>query len=329
LSSGTDALLLALMALDVGPGDAVITSTFSFFATAGVISRTGARPIFVDIEPESFNLDPAALRRTLEALSPAERKKARAVIAVHLYGQCANMDAIRGLAREHGLTVIEDAAQSIGAEYPSQDGVRQAGTMGEMGCYSFFPSKNLGALGDGGMIVTNDDALANVLRMKRVHGAVSGYVHEVIGGNFRLDALQAAALSVKLPHLNDWHNARRRNAAHYDSLFRERKLKPVATPKSLYEGSACKRPHIYNQYMIRVPKREELRAFLTERGIGTQVYYPVPFHRQPCFRSLGYRPEQFPAAEKAAAEVLALPIYPELTEAMQAYVVEQIAEFFG
>ena len=239
------------------------------------------------------------------------------------------MDAIRAIAREHGLTVIEDAAQAIGAEFPFASEVRQAGTMGEMGCYSFFPSKNLGALGDGGMIVTNDDALANILRMKRVHGAVTGYVHEVIGGNFRLDALQAAALSVKLPHLNGWHDARRRNAARYDALFRERKLRQVVTPKSLYEGSACVRPHIYNQYMIRVPGRDKLRAFLTERGIGTQVYYPVPFHRQPCFANLGYRPEQFPSAEKAAAEVLALPIYPELTEAMQAYVVEQIAEFFG
>ncbi len=329
VSSGTDALLLALMALEVGPGDAVITSDFSFFATAAVIARVGARPVFVDIEPDSFNLDPARLRKLLESMPEAERRALKAIVPVHLFGQSAAMDAVLDIAAAFDVSVIEDAAQSIGAQYPARHGLRVSGAIGAMGCFSFFPSKNLGAFGDAGMVVTESDRLAEVLRIKRVHGAKSGYLHETIGGNFRLDALQAAVLSVKLPHLNRWHAERMHNAERYGRLFRERGLTQVTPPPVVYAGKPCERPHIFNQYTVRAPERDALRAFLGERGIGTQIYYPLPFHRQPCFADVPCNPADFPESRRAAGEVLSLPIYSELTEEMQVYVADQIAEFYN
>ena len=307
LSSGTDALLAALMALGVGPGDEVITPTFSFFATAGCVTRVGAVPRFVDIDPATYNADPAAVEAAITS-------RTKAIIPVHLYGQCADMDPLLAVARRAGLATIEDAAQAIGATYKG----RQAGTMGEVGCFSFFPSKNLGAFGDAGLITTNDAALAHEVRLLRNHGAEPKYLHKRIGGNFRLDALQAAVLRVKLPHLPAWTEARRRNADRYDRLFAEGGAAaglPVRAPD-------CR--HIFNQYVIRVPGRDALRAALDARGIGTEVYYPVPFHLQECFLPLGYRAGDFPVAEAAAAEVLALPIYGELSEAQQREVVSSL-----
>jgi dTDP-4-amino-4,6-dideoxygalactose transaminase len=304
LSSGTDALLVALMALGIGPGDEVITPTFSFFATAGCVSRLGATPRLVDIDPLTFNVDPAAVAA---AITP----RTRAIIPVHLYGQCADMDPILDAARRHGIAVLEDAAQAIGATYKG----RQAGSMGTAGCFSFFPSKNLGAFGDAGLLTTNDAALAHEVRLLRNHGAEPKYLHQRIGGNFRLDALQAAVLRVKRPHLEAWTEARRRNADRYDRLFAERDA-AVGLPA---RAPDCR--HIFNQYVIRVAGRDAVRAGLEARGIGTEVYYPVPFHLQECFAPLGYRAGDFPIAEAAAADVLALPIYGELAEAQQEEVV--------
>jgi dTDP-4-amino-4,6-dideoxygalactose transaminase len=304
LSSGTDALLVALMALGIGPGDEVITPTFSFFATAGCVSRVGAAPRLVDIDPVTFNIDPAGVAAVITP-------RTRAIIPVHLYGQCAEMDPILEQARRRGIAVIEDAAQAIGATYKG----RQAGAMGTAGCFSFFPSKNLGAFGDGGLLTTDDAALAREVRLLRSHGAEPKYLHKRIGGNFRLDALQAAVLRVKRPHLGAWSEARRRNADRYDRLFAERDA-AVGLP-----ARAPERRHIFNQYVVRVADRDRVRAGLDARGIGNEVYYPVPFHMQECFAALGYRQGDFPAAEAAAAEVLALPIYGELTEAQQAEVV--------
>jgi dTDP-4-amino-4,6-dideoxygalactose transaminase len=311
VSSGTDALLAALMALGIGPGDEVITSTFSFFATAGSVARLGATPVLVDIDPFTYNVDPVRIRA---AITP----RTRAIIPVHLYGLCADMDPIVEIAREAGVTIVEDAAQAIGATYKS----RQAGAIGQIGCFSFFPSKNLGAFGDGGFITTADSALAHEIRLLRNHGAEPKYFHKRIGGNFRLDALQAAVLRVKLPHLDRWTTMRQGNAARYDSLFRSRGLTdritlPVASPD---------RRHIYNQYVIRVPDRDRVRQFLADRGIGTEIYYPVPFHLQECFASLGHTLGDFPHAEAAASSVLALPIYGELTAEQQRHVVDALAD---
>lgn len=313
MSSGTDALLAALMALGVGPGDEVVTTPYSFFATAGVIVRLGARPVFVDIEPESFNLDP----RLLEARITSRTK---AVLPVHLFGRCADMESILEISKRHGVPVIEDAAQAIGA-FEDQD--RPAGTLGLLGCFSFFPSKNLGAFGDGGMVVTNQPELAEKLRILRIHGAKPKYYHQVVGGNFRLDALQAAILRVKLKYLPSWTQRRRANAERYRELFGAPGGKnPVRLPED--------RPgHIYNQFVIRVPDRDSLRAFLKEKGVETEVYYPLPLHLQKCFSSLGYGEGDFPEAESAARDSLALPIYPELSEEQQRYVVSQIQAFFG
>ncbi len=339
VSSGTDALLVAMMALGIGPGDEVITPTFSFFATAGCVSRLGATPRLVDIDPVTFNANVASVERAISS-------KTRAIIPVHLFGLCADMDPLVDLARQKGIAIIEDAAQAIGSKY----GTRQAGTLGAFGCFSFFPSKNLGAFGDGGLVTTNDDALAARVKMLRNHGAeppasapadlgggsgeaqpkprsgVGGkYFHQYIGGNFRLDALQAAVLRVKAPHLAGWTGFRRRNAARYDEMFRAAKLDDVLTLP--YEPP--NRYHIYNQYVIRAPRRDALRAHLDAAGIGTEIYYPVPFHLQECFAGLGYRRGDFPEAESAAAEVLALPIYGELTSEQQAAVVERAAEFYA
>jgi dTDP-4-amino-4,6-dideoxygalactose transaminase len=311
VSSGTDALIVALMALGIGPGDEVITPTFSFFATAGSIVRLGATPRLVDIDPLTYNVDPAAVVR---AITP----RTRAIIPVHLYGLCADMDPLLEAARRADVPVVEDAAQAIGARYRD----RSAGSMGAMGCFSFFPSKNLGAFGDGGLVTTNDDALAHELRLLRNHGAEPKYFHKKVGGNFRLDALQAAVLRVKLPHLDAWTNARRANADRYDALFTERGLDARVTLPLRPSG----RHHIFNQYVVRVPNRDGVRAHLERAGIGTEIYYPVPFHLQECFASLGHREGDFPLAEAAAHEVLALPIYPGLSEAQQRAVVTAIAD---
>lgn len=321
ISSGTDALLIALMALDVKPGDLVITTPYSFFATAGVVARLGAWPVFVDIDPATFNLDPQKLKRWFTK-NPSSAAKVKAIIPVHLYGQCADLDPILEISARYNVPVIEDAAQAIGARYPSKSGLKKAGTLGSMGCYSFFPSKNLGGIGDGGMIVTNDSALAEKLITLRNHGSHPKYYHSLIGGNFRLDTIQAAALLIKLPHLENWHQARQRNAQYYDKALAG---SAVQTPQVVYQRAY----HIYNQYVIIAPeKRDELRRYLAESEIGTEVYYPVPFHLQECFKYLGYRRGDFPHSEYAAEHSLALPIYPELTEEMQAYVAEKVVKFY-
>jgi dTDP-4-amino-4,6-dideoxygalactose transaminase len=313
VSSGTDALLVALMALDLAPGDEVVTSPFSFFATAGVIARLGARPVFADIDPATFNLDAAAAAATI---APATR----AVLPVHLFGRCADMDLLLDAVAARGIPIIEDAAQAIGA---TDARGRAAGSTGLAGCFSFFPSKNLGAFGDAGLVTARDDAFADLLRILRVHGSRPKYYHERVGGNFRIDALQAAVLRVKLPHLDAWSAARRRNADRYRALLAEARLDDgrVIAPDDV-PG------HIYNQFVIRVQQRDALRDHLGAAGIGTEVYYPVPLHLQVCFRDLGHGPGDFPASEAAAREVLALPIYPELTEEQQAWVVESIRSFF-
>jgi dTDP-4-amino-4,6-dideoxygalactose transaminase len=324
VSSGTDALLMALMAEGIGPGDEVITSPYTFFATAGSIARLGARPVFVDIEPASFNMDPRQLEQKIT-------KKTKAIMPVHLYGRMAAMDPLNAVAHKHGLVVIEDACQAIGAE----DRGRRAGACGAYGCFSFFPSKNLGGAGDGGLLTTQDAARAAKLVALRNHGMAPKYYHKILGGNFRLDALQAAVLQVKLGHLDTWMAGRRRNAARYDQLFRAAGLAPAivtlpTTPcaeagRADAEGCHC---HVFNQYVIRVPQRDALRAFLAKRNVGTEVYYPVPLHLQECFRDLGHRPGDFPESERAANETLALPIYPELTATQADYVVASIREFF-
>jgi len=320
VSSGSDALIIALMALEVGPGDLVITTPYTFFATAGAVARVGARPVFVDIDPNTYNISPALIERALEDMTGDQREKVRAVIPVHLYGQCADMDPILAIAQDRNLPVIEDAAQAIGAEYRG----RRAGSMGSFGCFSFFPSKNLGAFGDGGIVTTDDRQRWETLRILRNHGAEPKYYHHIIGGNFRLDALQAAIVSIKLKYLDAWTAGRRSNAAVY------RELLQVAGMDSVLRLPVEKEDrHIYNQFVIAVPdKRDELRAFLQDAGIGTEVYYPVPLHLQKCFSGLGYGAGDFPAAEQASAKTLALPIFPELTADQQAFTVEKIAEFF-
>ncbi|MFT3905555.1 MAG: DegT/DnrJ/EryC1/StrS family aminotransferase [Steroidobacteraceae bacterium] len=328
VSSGTDALLLALMALDIGHGDEVITSPFTFFATAGTIARAGARPAYVDIDPVSFNIDPLAVRRYLA--TQCERRpqglvnrrsgtRVRALMPVHLYGQCADLPALMEIAQEFDLKVIEDAAQAIGAE--DRLG-RRAGSVGDIGCLSFFPTKNLGAFGDAGMCVCQDGALAEHQRILRVHGGAPKYYHAFIGGNFRLDELQAAVLEVKLGYLDAWTEARQRNAAFYDAAFAAAKLEGrVITPRQV-SGR-----HTYNQYVIRVQRRDELRAFLADRKIGSEIYYPVPLHLQKCFDYLGHKPGDFPESERAASEVLALPIFGELTRQQLEHVVASVAAF--
>lgn len=314
VSSGTDALLVAMMALGVGPGTEVITPTYSFFATAGCASRLGATPVFVDIDPVTFNADAQALERAITS-------KTRAILPVHLFGLAADMDPIVRSAVRAGVPIIEDAAQAIGARYHE----RQVGTFGAVTCYSFFPSKNLGAFGDGGLVTTNDAALAREIRLLRNHGAEPKYFHHRVGGNFRMDEVQAAVLRVKAPHLDDWTDARRRNADRYRDLFNEFDLTHRITLP--VEPAGCR--HIYNQFVIRGPARDALRAHLQERRIGTEIYYPVPFHRQACFESVTAPGSSFPVAEVAAETSLALPIFGELTAAQQRHVVASIAEFYA
>ncbi len=313
VSSGSDALLIALIALDIKPGDEIITTPYTFFATAGVIHRLGAKPVFVDIEPETFNIDPQQIEK---AVTP----NTKAILPVHLYGQCAEMDSIMAIAEKHGLPVIEDAAQAIGAEHRG----RRAGSIGTMGCFSFFPSKNLGGFGDGGMVVTNDESLHDKLKVLRVHGSKPKYYHSTVGGNFRLDALQAAILRVKLKHLDHWTRARQENAKRYGELFDKTGL--VGSRITL--PSIRRDRHIFNQHIIRAEDRDALKSDLTEHRIGTEIYYPVPLHLQECFSGLGYKEGDFPISEEAARSTLAIPIYPELTNEQIQAVVYRIARFY-
>jgi dTDP-4-amino-4,6-dideoxygalactose transaminase len=331
VSSGTDALLLALMALEIGAGDEVITSPFTFFATAGTIARTGARPVFCDIDPATFNLSPGAVHAFIDdhcmvqegrLIHRATGGRVKALMPVHLYGQSADMDPLMDIARRHGLKVIEDAAQAIGTEY--KGGLR-AGMIGDVGCFSFFPSKNLGAFGDAGLCTTNDPELAETLRVMRVHGGKPKYFHAVIGGNFRIDELQAAILRVKLKYLDGWTHGRQRNAEYYDGAFAGAGLGEKLRTPSVMAGYR----HIFNQYVVRVEGRDALKQHLTERGIGTEIYYPVPLHLQKCFAYLNYHAGDFPHSELAAEETLALPIYPELTEEQLAHVVASVADFYS
>lgn len=331
VSSGTDALLLALMAAGIKQGDEVIVPTYSFFATAGVVSRLNAKPVLTDVDPVTMNMDPDDIEKRIT-------RKTKAIIPVHLYGQSADMDKIMSVAKKHNLIVIEDAAQAIGTQY--KDG-RMVGTIGDIGCFSFFPSKNLGCFGDGGLVTTNNEKLWDNLYIMRVHGAKPKYFHKVIGGNFRIDALQAAIIKVKLPHLDKWSEKRRQNAALYTKLFVEHglaeeegkisfdKKNKVLLPKALYKDNAgkVKNYHIYNQYIIRVQKRDEMKDFLAGQKIGTEIYYPVPFHVQECFADLGYKKGDFPVSEQIAETTLALPIFPELTEEQIKFVVESIGKF--
>lgn len=331
VSSGTDALLLALMAIDIKPGDEVIVPTYSFFATAGVVSRLFATPVLVENDPVTFNMDPKDFEKKITS-------KTKAVIPVHLYGQSADLDEIIKIAKKHNIIVIEDAAQAIGTQY--KDG-RFVGTVGDIGCFSFFPSKNLGCYGDGGLVTTNNDELAKILTIKRVHGGEPKYYHKVIGGNFRIDALQSAVLRVKLPHLDNWSEKRRQNANRYTQLFKDAglaeetgrtsfdEMNKVLLPKAVYESSKVKNYHIYNQYIVRVEKRDEIRDFLTKNEIGTEIYYPVPFHLQECFKDLGCKKGDFPISEFSADTSLALPIYPELSDDQLVYVVETFKKFFN
>jgi len=316
-ASGSDALLLTLMALDIGAGQEVVTTPHTFFATAAAIARAGARPVFVDIEPRTYNIDPAKIEAAIT-------ERTRAVLPVHLYGQCAEMDEILGVAARHNLPVIEDAAQAIGAE----DRGRRAGSLGVAGCFSFYPTKNLGAAGEAGIVTTNDAALAERLRRLRAHGGANEYQHEELGFNSRLDTLQAAVLRVKLPHLDSWSQARRERADTYTRLLADAGLAELVTPPFVREDAL----HIFHLYVIRTPARETRDALiehLRQNGVGTKVYYPVPMHLQQCFASLGHKEGDFPRAEAAANETLALPLFPELSEEQQQYVVETIRRFFA
>ncbi|MBC8258357.1 MAG: DegT/DnrJ/EryC1/StrS family aminotransferase [SAR324 cluster bacterium] len=328
VSSGTDALLLALMVLDVGPGDFVLTSNFSFFATAGVVARLHATPVFVDIDPQTLNIDPESLSRVLAEMDSQTRKRVKAIIPVHLYGQCADMEAILKISSEYNIPVIEDGAQAIGAECEIDGQIRSAGSSGDFGCFSFFPSKNLGGVGDGGIVTVNNSEMADQLRLKRVHGGERKYYHRVIGGNFRLDPIQAAVIRVKLPHLNKWHRQRQDNAEHYNKLFAEKDLGGKVRTPFVGHSDNLQNPHIYNQYVIKAERRDELQSFLAENDIASEVYYPLPFHLQECFLHLGGKTGDFPVSEAAAEEVLALPVYPGMTKEMRETVVEQIAKYY-
>jgi len=335
VSSGTDALLIALMAIDIKPGDEVIVPAYSFFATAGVVARLNALPVFTDVDPVTFNIDPVDFEKKITS-------KTKAVIPVHLYGQSCDMESIIKIAKKHNVKIVEDAAQAIGVQY--KDG-RCVGTIGDIGCFSFFPSKNLGGFGDGGLVTTNNKELGEKLKILRVHGGHPKYYHKIIGGNFRLDAIQAAVISVKLPHLDGWSEARRKNARLYNKFFIDAKLaeetghisfddkNEILLPEAIYKSeilnpkSEIPNYHIYNQYIIRTQKRNEVREFLKNNNIGTEIYYPVPFHLQECFTYLGYKKGEFPVSESAADTSLALPIFPELTEEQIKYVVDKIGEF--
>jgi len=308
VSSGTDALLLALMALDTGHDDLVITTPFTFFATAGCIARLGAKPVFADIDPVTFNIDPQKLEMLLEKMTDQDLSRVKAVIPVHLFGHMADMQSIVSICRRYGLKIIEDAAQAIGSECPFSETARRAGSVGDIGCFSFFPSKNLGGVGDGGMVATNDAGLYEKMKILRVHGSSPKYYHKFVGGNFRLDEIQAAVLLVKLKYLDKWTEARQRNAQVYDRL-----LSGIAAESFLVPSALPGYRHIYNQYVIRTSKRDELKAYLKENGVATEIYYPLPMHLQECFSYLRYRQGDFPVAEESALTALALPVYPEMS----------------
>jgi dTDP-4-amino-4,6-dideoxygalactose transaminase len=339
VSSGTDALLAILMALGIGRGDAVITTPYTFFATAGCVARVGARPLFADIDPETYNIRPSAIQECIEKNCQLDAdgtwktkngEKVRAMVPVHLFGLCCQMDVLLEIAERYRLDVIEDAAQAIGAEFPIRERIAKAGTMGQAGFFSFYPSKNLGAAGDAGMIVCRDEELAQKLPTFREHGMEPRYFHHVIGGNFRLDELQAAILAVKLPYLEQWAAARRAAADFYGAeLARAGLTGKIATPSEPYRNRGLTNHHVYHQYVIRTPMRDALREHLSKREVGTAIYYPVGLHEQKCFAYLGYKKGDFPDTERATRETLALPIYPEISREAQRYVVSAIAEFFS
>ena len=340
VSSGTDALLAILMAMEIGPGDAVLTTAYSFFATGGCVARLGATPVLVDIDPATYNISPPALDRYLSDQCRREAngrvvdqngRTIRAIVPVHLFGLCCEMDAIGAIASRFGLPLIEDAAQAIGAEHPRAGGAAaKAGTMGEAGCFSFYPSKNLGAAGDAGLVICREESLAKRVRSCRQHGMEPRYFHHFIGGNFRMDEMQAAILTVKLPHLDDWSAARRAVADVYRDEFSRRGLADVLQlPSEPFRGARLKNHHIYHQYVVRTSRRDELRDYLTRKEIGTAIYYPLGLHQQQCFAYLGYREGDLPETERAARETLALPIYPELAREAQLYVIDAIEEFFS
>lgn len=333
VSSGSDALIISLMALGIGAGDIVITTPFTFFSTAGAIARLGAKVVFSDIDGTTYNLHPERLEETIKRLGKTRQgRRLKAILPVHLYGQCADMDPILSLARRYNLAVIEDAAQAIGSEYPSRRGLKRAGTMGTLGALSFYPSKNLGGYGDGGMVLVNSGRLAEKLRCLRVHGGVEKYHYRILGGNFRLDALQAAVLRVKLRHLDDWIKKRQARADYYNQIIAASGLDIagcVRSPGAVYRDCGASNYHTYHQYVIRAKKRDRLRTLLKDRGVGTSIFYPLSLHEQKCFSYLGYKRGDFPAAEKASKEVLALPMYPELTAQQQDYIVSNLAEFYG
>ena len=324
VSSGTDALLISLMSANICPGDLVVTSPYTFFSTAGSIARLGAIPVFVDIDSHTYNIDPEKLEKKISTLNTEERSRLKAIVPVHLFGQCADMEDIIAIAKSLDLVIIEDAAQAIGSEYRFSDGLfKRAGSMGAYGCFSFFPSKNLGSFGDGGMVTTNDEKKYQELKIMRVHGSQPKYYHRSIGGNFRLDALQAAILLVKFRYLDRWTEKRRENARIYRELFARKGVEEVELP---FEN---KGRHIYNQFVIKVDRnRDELKQSLLNQGIGCEIYYPVPLHVQECFRYLGYRPEDCPVSVEAAAQTIALPIYPELKYEQIEYIVEKISSFY-
>ena len=324
VSSGTDALLISLMSANICPGDLVVTSPYTFFSTAGSIARLGAIPVFVDIDTHTYNIDPEKLEKKISTLNTEERSRLKAIVPVHLFGQCADMEDIIAIAKSFDVVIIEDAAQAIGAEYGFSDGsFKRAGSMGTYGCFSFFPSKNLGSFGDGGMVTTNDEKIYQELKIIRVHGSQPKYYHRTIGGNFRLDALQAAILLVKFRYLDQWTEKRRENARIYRELFARKGLEEIELP---FEK---KGRHIYHQFVVKVDRnRDELKQYLVNQGIGCEIYYPVPLHVQECFRYLGYRPEDCPVSVEAAAQTIALPIYPELKYEQIEYIVEKISTFY-
>jgi len=338
VTSGSDALLVVLMALGIGPGDAVITTPYTFFATAGSIARVGAKAVFIDIEAATYNISVPKLKEYIDTRCTRNAdgtllshcgNKIKAFMPVHLFGLCCAMDELRELAAQYKLPVIEDAAQALGAVYPSKEGALHAGAIGDFGSYSFFPSKNLGAFGDAGMVVCRDGAMAAKIRALRNHGGEQRYYHRIVGGNFRLDALQAAVLSIKLPHLDEWSAARQRNAQLYRKLFADAGMNDVITlPAEPYAGREVPNHHIYNQFVIRAPRRDALCEHLSHNQIGHAIYYPVPLHLQECFANLEYHAGDFPESERAARETVALPIFPELTPEQQACVVNRIAEFY-
>lgn len=333
VSSGSDALIISLMALQVGQGDSVVTTPFTFFATGGAIARLRAEPMFCDIEPNTFNIDTRRLAELLELeIEKKGNSQIKGIIPIHLYGQCVDMEPLRSLADKYNLFVLEDGAQAIGSEYLMDSEVKRACALGDLGILSFYPAKNLGACGDAGMVLTDDQDLLDRLRLLRVHGSSNKYMYDILGGNFRMDAIQAAVLRVKLKHLDSWIVGRQRKAAAYDKRFIEEGLVEkglIQTPKAVYKDVGLKYFHTYHQYVVRAESRDELQSYMREKGVPSAVFYPMPLHLQKCFAYLGYKEGDFPESEKAASEVLALPIYPELSEKNQDYVVTTIREFYA